>query len=126
MLKANLAIVLTGAALAWAAATQAQYSGQRVQQESGLTITECSVYSDTDKALHYDCTAKAKESCVASAANRCELPIGLALTGGRDLDGNDDTWEKVVVHYRCGKADRINGPHHQNDHASMILECRGG
>ena len=114
------------AALAGAPAASAQTSAQPTPQAPSVSITECTVFSESDANIRHDCTAVAKGLCAKAAANRCELPIGLVLTDGRDLDGNADTWEKVLVRYRCGSADRINGPHHQNDHASMILECRGG
>ena len=124
-MQRKVAFVLTSLALGWVATIQAQYSGQQAPQQTGLSITGCSVFSDRDKNLRHDCTAKAKSLCSSAAPNRCELPIGLALTDGRDLDGDPNTWEKVVVRYRCGTADRVNGPHDQNDHASMVLECRG-
>ena len=55
----------------------------------------------------------------------CELPIGLVLSDGRDIDGNSATWEKVRVTFRCGQIKRVNGPHDQNDHASALLACGG-
>ncbi|MEP7246650.1 MAG: hypothetical protein ABI885_23630 [Gammaproteobacteria bacterium] len=90
-----------------------------------LEIVECLVFSETDQTKRFDCTVKARELCASGPARRCALPIGLVLSGGRDLDGNRDTWEKVRVNYRCGKVVHTNGPHHQNDHATMLLACGG-
>lgn len=87
----------------------------------GMTITECVVYSKTDKTLTYNCTPAASKVC--NGLGKCELPIGLALSGGKDLDNNPDNWKKVRVRYKCGGKEFTRGPHDQNDHASMILTC---
>lgn len=100
-------------------------SQDSVSQDAGLQIAECSVYSEAAPSRTYDCTAKAQERCGKGQSQQCELPIGLSLTDGRDIDGNKATWEKVRVRYKCGSAVRINGPHHQNEHASIILSCLG-
>lgn len=89
-----------------------------------IEILDCVVYSAADKTKRHDCTAKARELC-RGAAGICELPIGLALTAGRDLDGDRKTWEKVRINFRCGQTQRVHGPHDQNDHATALLECRG-
>ncbi len=89
-----------------------------------LEITECVVYSATDTTRRHDCTEKARELCRDNKGS-CELPIGLVLSDGRDIDGNSATWEKVRVAFRCGQVKRINGPHDQNDHASALLACGG-
>ena len=88
---------------------------------AGIDITACSVYSDRDKSLRQDCVDEARKLCAGQYF--CELPIGLNLTGGRDLDGNENTWELVRVDYSCAGKPHINGPHHQNDHATMTLSC---
>jgi hypothetical protein len=115
-------------ALSYALATQARAEDTKPVRAPGaqLEIAECVVFSERDSAKRFDCTAKAREVCAAGPAGNCALPIGLALSGGRDLDGNKDTWEKVRVKYRCGRTERINGPHHQNDHATVLLACGGG
>lgn len=106
----------------WAASVHSQAS----QNAPTLQVTQCTVYSEHDLSRTFDCTVKAREVCGKSPVPHCELPIGLSLSGGRDIDGNQGTWEKVRVRYKCGSAERINGPHHQNDHASMVLSCFGG
>lgn len=108
-----------------AAAIADDLGAQQPPAEGGLEITECLVYSETDDAKRHDCTTKARELCKSIGRGNCELPIGLVLTGGNDIDGNRDTWEKVRVRFRCGRVERVNGPHHQNDHATMILACAG-
>lgn len=121
---ATVSLPVAVATFMLAAVAHGQYSGRQPADAAGLEITECVVYRDFEAARRHDCTAKAKELC-SNSARSCELPIGLALSGGRDIDGNPQTWEKVRVRYRCGGQQRINGPHHQNDHASMILSCLG-
>ena len=68
-MQRKVAFVLISLALGWAATIQAQYSGQQVPQESALSITGCSVFSDRDKNLRHDCTAKAKSLCSAAASS---------------------------------------------------------
>jgi hypothetical protein len=87
-------------------------------------ITACVVYSETDRSKQRDCLSQARASCVARAAT-CELPIGLGLTNNEQLDGNAKSWKKVLVHYRCNQTERVNGPHIQDDHATMIISCAG-
>jgi len=87
-------------------------------------ITACVVYSDTDKSKQRDCLAQARASC-SGKASTCELPIGLGLTNNEQLDGNAKSWKKVLVHYRCNQTERVNGPHIQDDHATMIISCAG-
>ncbi len=84
-----------------------------------MEISRCEVYVGDGADKTQDCQKVAAEVC--SNKNICELPIGRNLTGGKMLAD----WAKVIVEYRCGSATRINGPHHQNDHATMTLTCGG-
>jgi hypothetical protein len=88
----------------------------------GLEITSCTVFSELDKNITHDCVNEARKSCAGPGT--CELPIGLNLTQGKDLDGNPDTWELVRVEFKCKGIAHINGPHYQNDHATMTLACQ--
>ena len=88
----------------------------------GLEITSCTVFSEQDESLAHDCASEARKLCPGPGT--CELPIGLNLTEGKDLDNNPDTWELVRVEFSCRDVARINGPHYQNDHATMTLACQ--
>lgn len=88
----------------------------------GLEITSCTVFFEQDKNLTHDCGGEARKICAGPGT--CELPIGLNLTQGKDLDGNPDTWELVTVKFSCRGTARMNGPHYQNDHATMTLACQ--
>jgi len=88
-----------------------------------IEITECVVYSPLDQTMRFDCSAKARTLCGAGA--HCEISIGLALTDGRELDGNPKNWKKVRIRYRCGQALHTSGPFDQDDHATMVLSCTG-
>ena len=103
-----LAIVIAPAAMADLAAV-------------GIQITQCKVYSDRDSSLQHDCLEHAAKAC--NGKDSCELPIGMNLSDGKDLDNNDKTWERVKVEYSCAGKPHINGPHYQNDHATMSLSC---
>jgi hypothetical protein len=85
-------------------------------------ITGCVVYSESDRSKKRDCLAQARASCAAQAAT-CELPIGLGLTNNEQIDGDAKSWKKVLVEYRCNQAQLVNGPHTQDDHATMIIGC---
>jgi hypothetical protein len=87
-------------------------------------IMQCVVYSDSDKSKQRDCLAQARSICVQKAPT-CELPIGLGLTNNEQIDGDAKSWKKVLVKYRCNQAERVNGPHIQDDHATMVLSCLG-
>jgi hypothetical protein len=88
-----------------------------------VQIVECMVYPEGAPQQKVDCTQRANAVCAGHSV--CELPIGLDLTGGRQL-GEARTWKKVRVRYRCGELDKVNGPHNQSDHATMLLGCVGG
>lgn len=96
------------------------YQGAESASVIGISVTECTVSSDTT-TNKFDCTAIARRTC--HDVPKCELPIGYTLTGARDIDGNERTWEKVVVTYRCGAKELVRGPHDQNPHAAMVLSC---
>ena len=91
-----------------------------VPSPTGVAVTDCAVYSETDPARRYDCTQAARERC--NGQDSCELPIGRSLSGGKDIDEASE--KKVKLLYNCGGQERMQGPHYQNDHASMILRCR--
>ena len=85
----------------------------------GIAFTRCEVYVQGDPERTRDCKAAADAVC--GGKPYCELPIGGNLSGGAYLA----EWSKVIVEYNCGPVHRINGPHHQNDHATMTLYCAG-
>lgn len=89
------------------------------QSNKAMEISRCEVYVDGKTHQSQDCRKEASQECANKSL--CELPIGRNLTGGKMLAD----WAKVIVEYRCGSATRINGPHHQNDHATMTLACGG-
>jgi hypothetical protein len=98
------------------------------QQRGGASppvvrIVACVVYPEGDPKQRVDCTQQANATCGGRPV--CELPIGLALTGGREL-GDAHTWKKVRVRYRCGDVEKVDGPHNQSEHATMLLRCIGG
>ena len=88
-----------------------------------IEIVECVVYPEGAPSKTVDCAAKARAACNGVA--RCELPIGLSLTDGEQIDHDPKTWKKVRLRYRCEKVEHINGPHNQDDHATMLIGCRG-
>jgi hypothetical protein len=102
----------------------AQAAPQQPVRAVVIEIVECVVYPEDQPTRSVDCAAKARTVC--NGATQCELPIGLALTDGRQIDSNARTWKKVRVRYRCDKAEHVNGPHTQDDHATMLLACAGG
>jgi hypothetical protein len=91
------------------------------QPGGGVRIEKCAVYSELDKSKVFDCAENARAACPEAAI--CELPIGMNLTNGRDLDDNEQTWELVKVEFSCGTRIKFNGPHYQNNHATMTLAC---
>jgi hypothetical protein len=97
---------------------------QQLVQKPTIEIAECVVYREGMRTQSVDCTEKVRAAC--NGLVRCELPIGLGLTDGRQVDGDARTWKKVRVRYRCGKIEHVNGPHNQNDHATMLLGCGRG
>jgi len=89
-----------------------------------IDIVECIVYPEGRATQTTDCAGKARAVC--NGTPHCELPIGFALTDGRQIDGDARTWKKVRVRYRCGKVSHVNGPYNQSDHANMVLGCGAG
>jgi hypothetical protein len=114
-----LGVVMLGSTLA----PRAQAAPQPAQT-AVIEIVDCVVYPEGEPSRTVDCAAKARTACNGAAT--CELPIGLALTDGQQIDHDARTWKKVRVRYRCEKVEHINGPHNQDDHATMLLGCRGG
>ncbi len=86
-----------------------------------VKVERCAVYTEQDQDRTFDCTDIARQACPEESV--CELPIGMNLTRGQDLDANEKTWELVKVEYSCGAKFKFNGPHYQNNHATMTLSC---
>lgn len=90
----------------------------------GMRITSCLVYSAKSPDRTYDCSAEAARIC--NDKQLCEIQIGDNLTAGKDIEpGAGFLGRLVKFTYACGELLRQRGPYHQNDHASMILECNG-
>jgi hypothetical protein len=97
-------------------------SGGTAQSAAGtIDVRECVVYSVQNPAQRFDCLDRARELCDGKPL--CELPIGLALSGGRDIDPK--AAKKVKVLLSCGAHPFVQGPHDQDEHATMILLCLG-
>ena len=99
-----------------------------VQEKSSgiIKVTACTVASVRDKSIHQDCTGTASKVCDGN--QRCELPIGLNLTDGKDIDpvGLPMTrrlGKVVIVEFQCGKTTQKRGPNPQNNNATLILAC---
>ena len=86
-----------------------------------IRISACSVYSTRDESRKVDCTAVAAKACDGQAI--CDLPIGVNLTDGRDIDSR--SFKKAKVTYVCGQLVRTRGPYPQNDNATLTLTCTG-
>jgi hypothetical protein len=96
--------------------------GGAAQTTAGaIEVRECVVYSVQEPANRVDCLNRAREIC--NGKPLCELPIGLALSNGRDIDPRSG--KKVKVRLSCGPHVFVQGPHDQDDHAMMILLCPG-
>ena len=102
---------------------RAQSAPQGAPPSPVIEIVECVVYPEGAPSRTVDCAAKARAVCNGTAM--CELPIGLSLTDGQQIDHDPKTWKKVRLRYRCEKVEHINGPHNQDDHATMLIGCRG-
>lgn len=91
-----------------------------------IKVTSCVVSSVRDKWIHHDCTGEASKSC--DGTPRCELPIGLNLTDGRDIDPVGVPMVRrlgkvVTVEFQCGDTTERRGPNPQNDNATLLLAC---
>ena len=102
---------------------QQEVSGQKVN----IQITSCVVNTVKHAGGAYDCMAEAKKALgTCSEAQACEIPIGLNLTSGRDLDpGSGFLGKRVTILYVCGSEHMQAGPYEQDDHASLVLDCSG-
>jgi hypothetical protein len=100
-----------------------EVSGEKVKIE----ITSCVVYSVRHSAIKYDCIAEARSALgTCDEPQSCEIPIGLNLTGGKDLDPDSGFLGKQVkLVYRCAGYAMQSGPYQQDDHASLVLDCSG-
>lgn len=119
--RGKIWIVTFMGALVPVAPTEAQ---ENASAPGGMQITSCVVYSTKSADKTYDCLRQAAEAC--NGRLWCEIPIGHDLTAGTDVDPNAGFLDKSVKFtYVCGGVSRQRGPYHQNDHASMVLECNG-
>jgi hypothetical protein len=117
-----VAVLLTG--VCSVRAQDAFVQGQGTSEN--IKVTACMVSSVRDKSIHQDCTNEASKSC--NGKPRCELPIGLNLTEGKDIDpvgvpSVRRLGKMVTVQFQCGKAIEKRGPNPQNDNATLILAC---
>lgn len=109
---------------------QAQVPGQAISDGSAkasLEIKSCVVFSVKSPGKTYDCIREAKqaaESC--KQMEHCEIPIGLNLTSGKDIDpGSGFLGKQVKIIYVCGGGPTQGGPYQQDDHASLVIDCSG-
>jgi len=105
-----------------ATASAAAGAGENPQPPAAagrIEIIECAVYSPVHSGLRFDCADAARRVC--DGAPDCELPIGMSLSNGTDIDPGAD--EKVKVRYACAGRERVQGPHLQDDHAAILLRC---
>ena len=106
-------------------------AGARAQEVAGgkvdIKITSCVVYAVKQAGVSQDCTAQARQALgTCSEAQACEIPIGLNLTSGKDLDpGSGFLGKQVKITYTCGTEKMQGGPYQQDDHASLVLDCSG-
>ena len=103
----------------------------KAQEISGgkvsIRITSCVVSSVKHPDKTYDCLAEARKALgTCSEPQACEIPIGLNLTSGKDLDpGSGFLGKRVTILYVCGTEHMQGGPYQQDDHASLVLDCSG-
>jgi hypothetical protein len=90
-------------------------------ETAGIDVVECLVYPVEKPTVTFDCTDNLRKLCFTSRP--CDVVIGLALTDGRQIDGNAQAWKKVRVRYRCGAAVQVVGPYEQSEHATIRLSC---
>jgi len=91
-----------------------------------IKVTSCVVSSVRDKAIRRDCTKSVSKLC--DNTTRCELPIGLNLTDGEDIDPVGVPMVRrlgkvVTVVFQCGSTTEKRGPNLQNNNAALILAC---
>ena len=115
--------MLAGVAPVWAQ-VDAFVQGQK--SNASIKVTACVVSSVRDKSIHQDCTSKASKLC--DGTQYCELPIGVNLTDGRDIDPVGVPMVRrlgkvVDVEFQCGKTTEKRGPNPQNNNATLILSC---
>lgn len=112
-------VLVSVAAVCWMTQVSAQSPPEH--PPAMIRVTECLVYPEAQPTRTADCTAYVQKVC--RDMTTCELQIGLALTEGRDLDGDPRSWKKVRIRYRCGDVPRVNGPYVQSEHATIRLSC---
>jgi hypothetical protein len=82
---ARFALLLVVGLLVGVASVRAQDAFVQGQKSNAsIKVTACVVSSVRDKSIHQDCTSKASKLC--DGTQYCELPIGVNLTDGRDID----------------------------------------
>src|SRR5688572_1208658 len=96
-------------------------------ENADLQITSCVVSATKSPEKIYDCTAEARKAVEDCKQMReCEIPIGYNLTSGKDIDpGSGFLGKRVIIIYTCGGGPQQGGPYHQNDHASLVMDCSG-
>ena len=107
---------------------QAQVQAQAIADESvKVQITSCVVVSTRSPEKTYDCTTEARKAAdVCKPTDECEIPIGLNLTSGKDVDpGSGFLGKRVTITYTCGGGRQQGGPYHQDDHATLVMDCSG-
>ncbi len=93
----------------------------KAQAAPSISIKSCEVVARRDATKKKDCAEVAARLC--GPAGFCELPIGMMLTDGNDLDPGNI--KLVRVSYMCGeRPGRTVGPYDQNDHATITLTCK--
>lgn len=134
----NSAAIAIGLALS-VASTPFHADGQVVSQDLDSTakvvpetaarirLISCVVTSARDAGPRYDCMSEARSELAAcNNATFCEIPIGVNLTNGKDIDpGTGFLGKRVTIAYSCGTYSMQGGPYEQDDHATVVLDCNG-
>lgn len=118
----------TVAALLLVSPVQAQntpISSSGSSPHSGMKITSCVLSSTIDVDKTYDCSSVVAKLC--DGKRECEIPIGYNLSAGKDIEPSGGfLGKKVAITFTCGSRSVQRGPYHQNDHATLLLDCSGG
>jgi hypothetical protein len=115
-------------ALAAFLAMQVRGHAQAISEGAAdLQIASCVVSSTKSPGKTYDCTAEARKAAEAcKQTSECEIQIGYNLTSGKDIDpGSGFLGKQVTIIYTCGGGPQQSGPYHQDDHASLVMDCSG-
>lgn len=117
----KVVVLGTATAACWLVQATAQTGPEHPAEK--IRITECIVYPEAQPTQTTDCTGYVQSACKDMQV--CEIKIGLALTGGRELGADARAWKKVRIRYRCGDVAKVNGPYVQSEHATVRLSCAG-